>query len=114
MSRITQNNAMDIAAAVLADEQENSIAAYEYDGLELTQTDPVIMRNTLLLTIFRPCSFLILRANKDKDMEYDDFQSRVEMLFAKGIRHHHKTYKILGASSSLKDGKVWLGDPRCY
>ena len=108
MSKVKINNAMDIAAAVLADEQENSIAAYEYDGIELTQTDPVIMRNTLLLTIFRPCSFLILRANKDKEMEYDEFQFRVEMLFAKGIKHNNKIYKVLGASSSLKENKVWM------
>ena len=108
MSHIKQNTAMDIVATVLAKEQENSIASYEFDGNELTQTDPVIMRNTLLLTIFRPCSFLILRAKKNSDLEYDEFQAKIEMLFAKGIRHNGRQFKVLGASSSLKDGKVWL------
>ena len=103
-----QNNAMDIAASVLADQQKNSIASYEFDGNELTQTDNVIMRNTLLLTIFRPCSFLILRAKKNSDLEYDEFQAKIEMLFAKGVNHNGRQYKVLGASSSLKDGKVWL------
>ena len=108
MSHVKQNPAMDIAAVVLAEEQENSIAAYEFDGIEQTQAEPVIMRNTLLLTIFRPCSFLILRAKKDGEIEYDEFQARVEMLFAKGIKHNNRTYKVLGGSSSLKDGKVWM------
>ncbi|NQU35432.1 MAG: hypothetical protein HQ521_19575, partial [Bacteroidetes bacterium] len=66
------------------------------------------MRNTLLLTIFRPCSFIILRANKDKEVEYDEFQAKVEMLFAKGIKHANRTFHVLGASSSLKGGKVWM------
>ena len=108
MSHVKQNPAMDIAAAVQTEEQENSIASYEFDGNELTQTDPVIMRNTMLLTIFRPCSFLILRAKKNSDLEYDEFQAKIEMLFAKGIRHNGRQFKVLGASSSLKDGKVWL------
>jgi len=108
MSHVKQNTAMDIAAAVLANEQENAIAGYEFDGIEVTKTEDVIMRNTLLLTIFRPCSFLILRAKKNKEMEYDEFQSRTEMLFLKGIKHNGRTYRVLGASSSLKDGKVWL------
>ena len=108
MSHIKQNNAMDIVATVLAKQQENSIAGYDFNGNELTQTDPVIMRNTLLLTIFRPCSFLILRAKKNSDLEYDEFQAKIEMLFAKGVNHNGRQYKVLGASSSLKDGKVWL------
>jgi len=110
MSHVKQqtNNAMDIAAAVLAEENQNSIASYEFDGNELTQTDNVIMRNTLLLTIFRPCSFLILRAKKNSSLEYDEFQAKVEMLFAKGIKHNNRQYKVLGASSSLKEGKVWM------
>ena len=100
---------MDIVATILADEQQNAIASYEFDGNELTQMAPVIMRNTLLLTIFRPCSFLILRAIKDREVEYDEFQASCEMLFAKGIKHNGRQYKVLGASSSLKDGKVWMG-----
>ena len=92
MSHVKQNPAMDIAAVVLAEEQENSIAAYEFDGIGLTQAEPVIMRNTLLLTIFRPCSFLILRARKDREVEYDEFQASCEMLFAKGIKHNNQTY----------------------
>ena len=108
MSHIQTNTAMDIVATILADEQQNAIASYEFDGNELTQMDSVIMRNTLLLTIFRPCSFLILRAIKDREVEYDEFQASCEMLFAKGIKHNNQTYHILGASSSLKDGKVWM------
>ena len=111
MSHVKQqenNNAMDIVASVLADQQENSIASYEFDGIELTQTDNVIMRNTLLLTIFRPSSFLILKAKKNSELEYDEFQAKTEMLFAKGIKHNGRQYKVLGASSSLKDGKIWM------
>jgi len=78
----TENKAMDIVATILANEQNNAISTYEYDGIALQQADPVLMRNTLLLAIFRPCSFIILRANKDKEIEYDEFQAQVEMLFA--------------------------------
>jgi len=108
MSHVQTNTAMDIVATILADEQNNAISSYEYNGLEITQADPVIMRNTLMLTIFRPCSFLILRARKDREVEYDEFQASCEMLFAKGIKHNNQTYHVLGASSSLKDGKVWM------
>ena len=102
------NNAMDIVADILADERENTISSYQYNGVELTQTEPVTMRNTLLLTIFNPSSFLILRASKDSDIEYDEFQAKVEQLLAQGITHDNQKYHVLGASSSLKDGKLWM------
>ena len=50
------NNAMDIVADILADEQENTISSYQYNGVELTPAEPVTMRNTFLLTIFNPSS----------------------------------------------------------
>ena len=68
------NQAMDIVADILADEQENTISSYQYNGVELTPAEPVTMRNTFLLTIFNPASFLILRADKSSDLEYDEFQ----------------------------------------
>ena len=69
------NQAMDIVADILADEQENTISSYQYNGVELTPVEPVTMRNTFLLTIFNPASFLILRADKDGEIEYDEFQA---------------------------------------
>lgn len=102
------NNAMDIVADILANEEENTIASYQYNGIELTQAEPVTMRNTLLLTIFNPDSFLILRASKNSDVEYDEFQALLERQLAQGITHNDKKYHVLGASSSLKDGKLWM------
>ena len=101
-------NPMDIVATVLAEHQENSIAAYSFDGREIQRTDGIVMRNTLLLTILLNDDFLILSTKKHPEMEYDEFQSRLEMLLARGIEHEGKQYKVLGASSSLKDGKLWL------
>ena len=99
---------MDIVATVLAEHQENNIAAYSFDGREIQRTDGIVMRNTLLLTILLNDDFLILSTKKHPEMEYDEFQSRLEMLLARGIEHEGKQYKVLGASSSLKDGKLWL------
>ena len=48
------NNAMDIVADILAEEQENTISSYEYNGVELTPAEPVTMRNTFLLLLNRP------------------------------------------------------------
>ena len=102
------NQAMDIVADILADEQENTISSYQYNGVELTPVEPVTMRNTFLLTIFNPASFLILRADKDGEIEYDEFQALLEKLLARGITHNNQKYHVLGASSSLKDGKLWM------
>ena len=41
------NQAMDIVADILADEQENTISSYQYNGVELTPVEPVTMRNTI-------------------------------------------------------------------
>ncbi len=102
------NHAMDIVATILADEHENTIQSFDYNGIELTPAEPVIMRNTFLLTIFKPESFLILRADKGSDVEYDEFQAKLEQLLARGISHNDKKFHVLGASSSLKEGKLWL------
>ena len=100
---------MDIVCDLLEEQQQNSIDCYEYDGIDLTLTEPIRMQSTILLTLFRPCSFLILRAKKHSKMEYDEFHAKLEMLFAKGIEHKGEKYQVLGASSSLKDGKIWMG-----
>ena len=49
MSHIKQNNAMDIVATVLAKQQENSIAGYDFNGIELTQSDSLIMGISLIM-----------------------------------------------------------------
>ena len=67
------------------------------------------MQSTILLTLFRPCAFLIMRAKKHREMEYDEFHAKLEMLFAGGIIHKGEKYQVLGASSSLKNGKIWMG-----
>ena len=69
------HQAMDIVADILANEEGNIIASSQYNGIELTPAEPVTMRNTLLLTIFRSCSFIILKADKDAEVEYDEFQA---------------------------------------
>ena len=91
------NNAMDIVADILAEERENTIQSYEYNGVELTPAEPVTMRNTFLLTIFNPASFIILRADKDSEIEYDEFQALLERQLAQGITHDNQKYHVLGA-----------------
>ena len=100
---------MDIVCDILEDQQQNSIECYEFNGIDLTLTESIRMQSTILLTLFRPCSFVIIRARKHSDLEYDEFQTRLEMLFARGIIHKGEKYQVLGASSSLKDGKIWMG-----
>jgi len=98
-----------IVEDVIQEENANAIPVYTFDGITLTQNElPVIMRNTLLLTMFHPQSFLILRAHKHADLEYDQFQTSLELQLARGIKHRGKRFHVLGASSSLKNGVIWL------
>ena len=45
------NNAMDIVADILADEQENTISSYQYNGVELTFINTEASYYTRLLTV---------------------------------------------------------------
>jgi len=55
-----ENTTKTLLEKIVQEEQDNTIQSYNYDGIELRQSEPVILRNTLLLTMFRPQSFLIL------------------------------------------------------
>ena len=89
------NQAMNIVADILANEEENTITSHQYNGVELTPAEPVTMRNTFLLTIFNPASFLILRADKDSEIEYDEFQVLLERLLAQSITHNNQKYHVI-------------------
>ena len=43
---------MDIVCDLLEEQQQNSIDCYEYDGIDLTLTEPIRMQSTILLTLF--------------------------------------------------------------
>ena len=57
---ITMKNTkiMDIVCDILEDQQQNSIDCYEFNGIDLTLTESIRMQSTILLTLFRPCSFV--------------------------------------------------------
>ena len=103
-----EKNIQTILNTVIQEEKDNTIQSYTYDGLEIQQSERVIMRNTLLLHLFNADSFLTLRCKKHPEVEYDSFRNSLEMLFISGISHEGRLYKLLGAGSSLKDGKVLL------
>jgi len=84
---------MDIVCDLLEEQQQNSIDCYEYDGIDLTLTEPIRMQSTILLTLFRPCAFLIMRAKKHREMEYDEFHAKLEMLFAKALNIRVKSIR---------------------
>lgn len=98
-----------VLKSVLTNQSKNEITAYHFDGKEVSQLEnPIIMRNTILLELYSPDQFLILHAEKDSEIEPDEFKSGLECILAVGIDHNGKKYRILGASSSLKDGRLWL------
>jgi len=103
-----ENTTKTLLEKIVQEEQDNTIQSYNYDGIELRQSEPVILRNTLLLTMFRPQSFLILRCERDAELEYDSYRNSLEILFSRGIEHNGSIYKLLGGSSSLKDGRIML------
>ena len=103
-----KKNIQTILNTVIQEEKDNTIQSYTYDGLEIQQSERVIMRKTLLLHLFNADSFLTLRCKKHPEVEYDSFRNSLEMLFISGISHEGRLYKLLGAGSSLKDGKVLL------
>ena len=101
-------NAKDIAKDVI--NQEHSIVTYQFNGVNLEQGESIISRSTLLLRIFSADNFIILRTKKQKELGFNEFKSSLEGILGRGIEHEGKRYKILGASSSLKDGKLWMAD----
>ena len=70
-----ENTTKTLLEKIVQEEQDNTIQSYNYDGIELRQSEPVILRNTLLLTMFRPQSFLILRCERDAELEYDSYRN---------------------------------------
>ena len=100
-----KKNIQTILNTVIQEEKDNTIQSYTYDGLEIQQSERVIMRKTLLLHLFNADSFLTLRCKKHPEVEYDSFRNSLEMLFISGISHEGRLYKLLGGGSSLKDGQ---------
>jgi len=47
-----ENTTKTLLEKIVQEEQDNTIQSYNYDGIELRQSEPVILRNTLLLTMF--------------------------------------------------------------
>jgi len=70
---------MDIVCDILEDQQQNSIDCYEYDGIDLTLTEPIRMQSTILLTLFRPLacppkvvpSVKLVVVEKERNRVYD-------------------------------------------
>ena len=83
-----------ILKTIIQEEKDNTIQSYIYNGLEIQQSERVIMRNTLLLHLFNADSFIILRCKKHHEVEYDSFRNSLEMLFISGISHEGRLYKL--------------------
>lgn len=94
--------------------QQSQVAAYAFDGNpnNLQQGEPVSIRASILEKMFGLQDFLILKANRPELDNYDlqNWKSALEYVLGKGIQHHGKTYRLAGASASLKDGKFWMAE----
>jgi hypothetical protein len=87
-----------------------SVPVFTYDGRgEPVMKGEVSVRATLLETLFDPSQVAILEVRRDPEVDRDVFNYRLECILARGISHRGKTFRILGGSSSIKDGKLWLG-----
>ena len=55
-----KKNIQTILNTVIQEEKDNTIQSYTYDGLEIQQSERVIMRKTLLLHLFNayPTKFI--------------------------------------------------------
>ena len=87
-----------------------SVPAFTFDGKEHpNQEGEVCIRGTLLEAIYGSGEFAILKAKRHHEVERDVFNYKLECILASGIEFQGKQFKVLGAGSSLKDGKIWLG-----
>ena len=57
--------------------------------------------------MFRPQSFLILRCERDAELEYDSYRNSLEILFSRGIEHNGSIYKLLGVREVASLIKSW-------
>ncbi|MHA1280819.1 MAG: hypothetical protein ACTSQ8_27065, partial [Candidatus Helarchaeota archaeon] len=88
------------------------VYVYRGNPQQIEQADPVAIRDTILKQKWGLENFIILKAKQDKDRDDDPIRWKggLEFVLGCGILHNGRRYKIVGASSSLKDGKFWLAE----
>ena len=98
--------------SILTNVLNMSVPTFTFDGKDTIQEGEVCIRGTLLEAIFGSGEFAILKVKRNPEIERDVFKYKLECTLAQGIEYQGKQLKILGAGSSLKDGKIWLGTER--
>ncbi len=88
-----------------------TVPAFKFDGRDNIpiQEGEVCIRSTLLEAIHGTGDFAILKACRHPEVEREVFNYKLECILAQGIEYQGNRYGVLGAGSSLKDGKLWLG-----
>lgn len=100
------------AATAASAIQQTGVPVYTFNGLTAVEksNQTVPMRATILEKVFGLDNFLLLQAIKDETFDFDPvaWRSKLEYVLGGGIMHEGGRFKIVGASSSLKDGRFWL------
>ena len=78
-----KKNIQTILNTVIQEEKDNTIQSYTYDGLEIQQSERVIMRKTLLLHLFNADSFLTLSCKKHPEVEMQTMKREDDLAFEK-------------------------------
>lgn len=97
--------------SILTNVLNMTVPAFAFDGRDKipTQEGEVCIRSTLLEAIYGTGDFAILKACRHPEVEREVFNYKLECILAQGIEPQGQRFKALGAGSSLKDGKLWLG-----
>lgn len=100
--------------AARAARQVPMIPVYLFDGnpMQLQAGNPVVVRASILAQVFGLERFVLLKADKPESEDFDmqRWRATLEYVLGNGVMHQGKRFKVVGASSSLKDGKFWLAE----
>ncbi|MCB2213001.1 hypothetical protein KQI52_12885 [bacterium] len=96
------------ARGIARDVHSMMVASYKFDGTTCKPLPAITLRDTIAAKLVEPENLLRVQLVYPEDGPDDRWYASCEALLGGGIEHRGKRYKILGASSSLKKGNVWL------
>ncbi|NQU06246.1 MAG: hypothetical protein HQ568_09160 [Calditrichaeota bacterium] len=100
----TQVKAHNLAKEVYQD----MVEGFTFDGRSLKPAPAVTLDDTIISGIASPNELLRLKLVYGDDGPDDHWRASAESMLGGGIIHRDKQYWIVGASSSLKKGHIWL------
>lgn len=84
------------------------IPCYTFNGTQLRCAPGIQLRDTILERFVDPGNLVRVQLRYPDDGPDDRWYASTEALLGGGIEHNGKSYRILGASSSIKKGNIWM------